>query len=71
MSVSIKNLQLEDAVKFTGLSFVSISCTVDSTFCTITESNIHVKSCKARITSLCTERSDSMIEKRLQYIYVL
>ena len=40
MSVPIENLQLENTVKFTGLLFVSTTCTIDS--CTVSQSNIYV-----------------------------
>ena len=42
MSVPIK----KTAVRFTGLPRVSTYCTVGSTFCSVTESNIHMKSYK-------------------------
>ena len=40
----LKNLQQRNAVKFTGIPF-------GSSFCTVTESNIHVKSCKVHMKS--------------------
>ena len=48
----VKNLQEENEEnKFAGLPFASTSCTVDSASCTVTESNIHVQSCKAGVKS--------------------
>ena len=47
----LKNLQQENSFKFTWLPFISTSCTVDSTFYTITESNMSVKSCKVHMKS--------------------
>ena len=51
MSVPIKKSQYENVVKFIWLPFVATFCTVDSTSFTVTESDIHVKSCKAHMTS--------------------
>ena len=43
------HFQYKNAVKFRGLQFVSTSCNVDSTSCILSESNIHVKSCRVHV----------------------
>ena len=49
--ILFKKFPWETVIKFTGLPFISASCTVDSRTCSDKESNIHVKSCKVHMKS--------------------
>ena len=47
----LKNFQCENSIKLTGLPFISTSCAVDSKSCTVTETNVQLKSCKVHMKS--------------------